>query len=151
MATQLQIKAIKRIVEKQGKVAISRVMREVGYNPHTAKNPKNLTESEAWKELMDRYLPDKLLAKKHKELLTTPKIKRQFQKEELLSETEELDSQAISRGLDMGYKLKGKYAPERHDVRQLVIEISKEIADKNNLVNVPSSNPNTSSKGQASV
>ena len=41
---------------------------------------------------------------------------------ELTNEYEELDSQAVSKGLDMGYKLKGKYTPEK-------IEHSGEITE----------------------
>jgi len=48
MATQRQKKAIKRIVENRG--VVSRSMLEIGYKPKTAKNPKNLTESKAFKK-----------------------------------------------------------------------------------------------------
>ena len=62
---------------------------------------------------MQEHIPDSLLAEKHKELLTVPKKVRTYIKGDLTSEYEELDSQAIAKGLDMGYKLKGKYAPEK--------------------------------------
>jgi len=114
MATEKQKKAIEKVVENNG--SVSRAMREAGYSPKTAKNPKMLTESKAWEELMEKHLPDKLLAKKHKELLTIPKKVRRFVKGELESEYEELDSQAISKGLDMAYKLKAKYKPEKREV-----------------------------------
>lgn len=120
MATLKQKKAVEKIVENHGNV--SKGMREAGYDKNTAKNPKNLTESKGWQELMEQYLPDKLLAKKHKELLTVPIKRRQFIKGDLISETEELDSQAISKGLDMGYKLKGKYAAEKHEVQVFTLE-----------------------------
>ena len=113
MATEKQKKAISKLVEKHG--SVSATMREVGYSPQTAKNPKNLTGSKAWEELMDKYLPDKLLAKKHKELLTVPKKIRRFIKGDLESEYEELDSNAVRAGLDMAYKLKGSYKPEKKE------------------------------------
>lgn len=59
-------------------------------------------------------IPDKLLIERHLQLLNVPKIKRTYRKGELEHETEELDSNAISRGLDMAYKIKGTYAPEKN-------------------------------------
>lgn len=48
MATQRQKKAIDKIVENHG--VISKAMREAGYKDKTAKNPKNLTNSKAFKK-----------------------------------------------------------------------------------------------------
>jgi hypothetical protein len=53
MPTLKQRKAIERIVENHGNV--SRSMLEVGYSPAAAKNPKNLTESRGYKELLAEY------------------------------------------------------------------------------------------------
>ena len=131
MATERQKKAIQRVVENGGNV--SKAMRESGYAKKTAKNPKKLTESKTWEELMEQYLPDKLLAKKHKELLTTPKKIRQFQKGELLSEYEELHAEAIKGGLDMAYKLKGHYKPEKHEHR--IEELKRLEAYLTNIAN----------------
>jgi hypothetical protein len=111
MATEKQKMAFGKIVENHGN--ISKTMKEVGYSENSAVNPKNLTESKGWKELMEEHLPDRLLAEKHNELLNVPKKVRHFKKGELESEYEELDSQAISKGLDMAYKLKSKYTPEK--------------------------------------
>lgn len=103
--------AIKKVLE-DGK-SVSQAMRESGYSEATAKNPSVLTGSQGWKELMEEHLPDTLLAEKHKELLTTPKKVRTFKKGELETETEELDTQAISKGLELAYKIKDKFAPEK--------------------------------------
>lgn len=93
MATLKQIKALEKITENHGN--ISKAMLEVGYSPNTAKKPQNLTESKGWKELMEEYLPDMDLAKKHKELLNGGKEETQV------------------KALDMGYKLKGSYVNEK--------------------------------------
>lgn len=50
--------------------------------------------------LADR-LPDDLLNEKHIALLNA------------IDEKGQMDTQAVSKGLDMGYKLKGAYAPEK--------------------------------------
>lgn len=84
-------------------------MVEAGYSEASAKNPKNLTDSKGWKELMEEYLPDSLLAQKHKELLTVNKKTTIVHDDESTEVREELDSNAIKAGLDMAYKLKGKY------------------------------------------
>ncbi len=51
MATNKQEKALEIIVESHGKIPVSRAMEQAGYTPATAKNPKNLTNSEAYKAL----------------------------------------------------------------------------------------------------
>lgn len=129
MATEKQKKAIKNVVENRGN--ISKAMRDAGYSKKSAKNPKNLTESKSWNQLMDKYLPDKLLAEKHKELLVIPKKVRHFVKGDLESEYEELDSNAMKAGLDMAYKLKGKYSPEKKEIsgNLSLSEILKEIKE----------------------
>ena len=106
--TLKQKEAFKNVIENRGNV--SKGMRDAGYTEATAKNPKNLTESKSWTDLVEEYLPDILLAKTHKELLTVPRKIRTFLKGDLQTEIEEVDSAAISRGLDMAYKLKNKYA-----------------------------------------
>lgn len=62
MATELQKKALDRLVENRGN--ISKSMREAGYDDTTAKNPKNLTDSKGFKELCEEYgLTDELILK----------------------------------------------------------------------------------------
>jgi hypothetical protein len=48
MATQRQKAAISKIVENHG--IVSKTMRQVGYSKNSARNPKNLTDSDAFKE-----------------------------------------------------------------------------------------------------
>lgn len=72
-----------------------------------------IIKKRTYKEVMAEVLPDKLLAEKHLELLTVPKKVRRFVKGDLESEYEEVDSHAISKGLDMAYKIKGEYASEK--------------------------------------
>lgn len=67
MATIKQKLAVKKILENNGNV--SKSMKDAGYARGTAKNPQQLTRSKGWLELMEKELPDDLLAKTHKELL----------------------------------------------------------------------------------
>lgn len=96
MPTVMQREAFKEITEKHRPV--SRAMIDVGYSEHTASKPSNLTKSKGWIALMDKHIPDSLLAKKHLALLN---------KEDKI--TGDIDVQAVSKGLDMAYKIKNKY------------------------------------------
>jgi hypothetical protein len=111
MPTLKQKKAFKMVESGRH---LKEVMVKAGYSKNTAIAPTKLTKSKGWLELMEKYLPDKLLAEKHKELLEVPKKTKHFKKGELEVEFEELDSNAISKGLDMAYKIKGRYAPEKN-------------------------------------
>lgn len=135
MPTLKQKETFDKIVENHG--SISSAMREVGYEENTAKNPKNLTESKGWQELMATYLPDELLAQKHKALLNKADDKGN------------IDVQAVSKGLDMGYKLKGAYAPEKNinlnlngeiipneELQSLAKQLN-DIARNNNRTSIP--------------
>lgn len=112
MATIRQKTAINKIVEKRG--SVSAAMREAGYSAKTAKNPKNLTNSKSFKELLDHYLPEDLVLKKHKELIEIPVKIRTFIKGDLTTEVESLDGASMGKGIEMAYKLRGSFAPEKH-------------------------------------
>ena len=114
MATLKQKRAVKNLVENGGNV--SKAMREAGYSKATAKNPKKLTERKDWQQLLEEYLPDDLLAKKHNELLEKKETLIRYNPKKKKYEairTEEIDSQAVGKGLDLAYKLKNKFAPTR--------------------------------------
>ncbi len=114
MATDKQKRAFNKIVENRGN--ISKTMKEVGYTKASAQNPKNLTESLGWKELINTYLPNSLLGEKHLELLNKKQV---ITKDNTTTggidviSTGEIDTQAVSKGLDMAYKLKGAYVVEK--------------------------------------
>lgn len=70
-------------------------------------------KARTYKEILAELLPDTLLAEKHLELLTVPKKTRTYVKGDLSEEIVELDTNAVKAGLDMAYKLKGEYSPEK--------------------------------------
>lgn len=57
--TTRQKKAISKVVENGGN--ISKAMRDSGYSSSTAKNPKKLTESKSWQDLVSQHLDDEEL------------------------------------------------------------------------------------------
>lgn len=93
MPTIRQKKAFAKTLENGG--VVSTAMIDAEYSRAMAKNPQKLTESKGWKELMDKHLPDDRLAQKHEQLL------------------EDEESNVQVKALDMAYKLKGSYAPEK--------------------------------------
>jgi len=149
MPTIKQKKAVEKIIENSGNV--SKAMREVGYSPITAINPSNLTNSKGFKELMEKNLPDNLLTKKHKALLNSKRIEhlvfptktedkeikkllrsvnckvRKIQHGEMAKHVWfwSQNDRALKDGLDMAYKLKGKYAP----TKSIQLKVERKIID----------------------
>ena len=95
MPTVLQKQAFKKILEKPR--PIGTVMREVGYSENTIVDPKNLTESNGWKELMAEYLPDTLLSLRHEQGLDAK------------DNQGNIDYSVRHKYLDTAYKIKDKY------------------------------------------
>lgn len=156
MPTIKQKKAFKKVVENGGNV--SKAMKDADYSAAMAKNPHKLTKSKGWQEMMDTYLPEKLLAEKHRELLDStrvdhmvfplgPKEDEESDEETSSEHTALTDGQikemlasvnctvrkivhgqsarhvyfwtandkARKDALDMAYKLRGNYAPEKKE------------------------------------
>ena|SRR3990167_11287931 len=137
MATEKQKLAAEKIMDNHGNV--SKTMLEVGYTEATSKNPKNLTESDGWKELMGSVLSDEKLLEKHNELLNATDIEHMIfpvavtdeEITELLTSVNckprkfmhgdtanhvwfwSADNKSRKDALDMAYKLKGKYAGDK--------------------------------------
>lgn len=146
MVTQKQKKAVERLVENRGN--ISKSMREAGYRELTAKNPKNLTESKGFKELVDKDLPNDLLMKVHKGLLKSTRIDHMvfptaMKEKDIHTLLESVNckvkkimrgmqathvwfwspnDKARKEGLDMAYKLKGVYAPTKSTSLEVKLE-----------------------------
>lgn len=137
--TKRQRKAAERVIKKGE--SPSRAMRKVGYSKGTSKNPKNLTQSKGWEQLMNEYLPDSLVAETHQNLLKASavdhmvfpldatdddiidllaeancKVKR-FMHSDMQTHVWYFaaDNNARKAAIDMAYKLKGKYAAEKVD------------------------------------
>lgn len=120
MATELQERAI-AIMAENGRKA-SPAMIQAGYSPASATRPSKLTRSKGFQELLEKYLPERHLLKKHSEFLNAKRITRTYQRGDLKDVTEETDPNAV-RALDMAYKLKGKYKQEGGN-NVLIINVS---------------------------
>lgn len=88
--------------------------------------------SERIKSFADR-IPDDLLEKRHLELLNVPHKIRTYRKGELVTEVEELDVQALAKGLDMAYRIRGFYKNEPEDKDT---GVDPTLASINTLINM---------------
>jgi len=102
-------KAAKHLAENG--CSLGAAMRAAGYSETIARVPSKITQSRTWQELMDEFIPESLLAQKHNELLHSD------------------NSQAVSKGLEMGYKLRGTFAPEKKHVTGTLSLVSALGAD----------------------
>lgn len=119
MATIKQIKASNILLDNPS-LSMRQVMKQAGYSDNSAIAPtKNLLSSPSFMLLLDKHIPEALASKKHKQLLNKREYKRVFNHatgEYETVKTKEIDANAVSKGLDMYYKIKGTYAPEKREV-----------------------------------
>jgi hypothetical protein len=97
---------------------IKRAMEELGWAPHTVKNPGQIVKSKTWKGIMNHYFPSDLLAQKNMELL------------------EHKDWRAVNAALDRLHKLRGDFTEKLQihvthgeEYRQLTDEDLQNIVD----------------------
>lgn len=121
MATIKQKRAVAKIVENGGNV--SKGMRDAGYSPATAENPKKLTESLAWQDLLEQAIPDSLLTKVHMEGLAALKQETRLTGKGESELVEVPDFNVRHKYLETGYKVKAKYA-EGNSTQVLVVNIT---------------------------
>jgi len=139
----------KLLAEDGGRTPIGKLMRRAGYSDHYANSPKKMRLTLSWKQLMEKNLPDDLLSKKHNELLTAvsidhyvfPNAVSDKQIKAIINQVPGCkllkvqrnaswarayfavpDNRSRKDAIDMAYKLKGKYQPEKHDLGELVIK-----------------------------
>jgi len=93
---------------------------------------QNLKKARIQKTIAE-MLPDDLLKERHLQLLNKQEVRISTNKEtgEIdVVQTGEIDPQAVSKGLDMAYKIKGLYAPEKHDITTKNLSNTEEVIAK---------------------
>ncbi len=106
----------------QGKT-ITEAMIAMRYKPNVVKTPTNITKSKSWAMLMDEFLPDDIVLERHSELLNKRDVKILTEwvsepgKRKQKRVEREVDAgpnvPAVSKALEMAYKLRGSYIPEK--------------------------------------
>lgn len=144
--TLRQKKALKIMIENGStNKGIGNILKEAGYSDSIRKVPSKVTNSRSWNRLMEQHMPDSLIAKQHKKLLTSKRVDMmsfdlKVPDEEIRENLEALgcivrkivvnvanktvwfwtdNDLSIKAGLDMAYKLKGKYAPVKTNNQNL--------------------------------
>lgn len=107
MATFKQKAAFKEVLNGS---TISGAMVNAGYSETTASTTGKLTNTKGWKDLMKQHLPDSALAKRHRQLLNKND-----------KDSDEPETQAVSKALDMAYRIKGMYADDRVEGNKTLI------------------------------
>jgi hypothetical protein len=106
-----------KIILENPSISMRKAMLKAGYSVNTAIAPgKNVVNSPSWEALMNKHIPDSLLAIKHNALLNKKEyiaIGKVGQRE--VVPTGEIDANAVAKGLDMAYKLKNRYAKDQSD------------------------------------
>jgi len=101
------LEAVKRNYKASDKTAYDRAYKLMS-------NPKIIEAIE--KRIQDEF-PDGLLAERHKALLYKNDLDRDG------NDTGQPDTQAVSKALDMAYKLKGSYAAEKRTVMSVNVDV----------------------------
>lgn len=112
-------------------------------NDNTARSiaSENLTKPNIKKAIADA-IPDELLTERHLELLN---------KREIVNDIDRgPDVQAVTKALDMGYKIKGTYAPEKNVNVNVELESDEDIKLIADQLNALHSRTNQESDGVVS-
>jgi len=131
----------KLIIENQGKEPLGSLMAKAGYSHSYCHNPQELKGTESWQEIMGIYFPDEMIAEKHIELLNaeillTRNVYYKLKDSEIFEMFNGRGYQVVDikrfmtncvvtyfapdnanrKGtLELVNKLKGTYAPEKHN------------------------------------
>jgi len=140
---------------------ISKAMVEVGYSEKS--NVATLTRTQGWQDLVNRHISDEKLAKAHGELLDQTEVNyfvfpSKMEDDEIIEHVRQagfetivvrksmqgklafysiINVQARKSALDMGYKLKDRYAAEKHmnmNVEVEALPVIKALTERLNAI-----------------
>jgi hypothetical protein len=140
---QLKAKVVaKKMLENAGKKSAGDTLRELGFKEGSANNPQRVTGTKSFREALEELIPQSEIARHHNLLLNGKRLESVRIDDEDYDEVElkEMlndagctfrsiqigekgrwmyyfapDNQAKKSALDMLYKLKGEYEPEKHE------------------------------------
>ena len=133
MATLKQKKLAKILIandsKKTNKLTMKQAMLDAGYSLNHADKGSLVTKTDTWKQLMDKYLPDKKLTLVHKQGLNARRIDSQGNTVR--------DHGIIHRYLETAYKIKGRLNDTTVIKGDKVLVIPSTLMDKNNIATKP--------------
>lgn len=144
---KMVIKSLNKKLGKGEKATMTKAMMENGYSQSYAESGQ-ITKKKTWKQLMEHFLPDSLIAEKHHELLEAKDLSyfvfpRMMKDDEIESRMLEAgiklvvvrasdkgkmafyskaDMKARKDGIDLAYKIKGKMAPEKFEMENTTLQ-----------------------------
>ena len=71
---KLKQKLIASKIFENGRISVSKAMKEVGYSDAYSTHPDKLTKTKSWIELMEKYLPDEKIVRKIDEGLEANRV-----------------------------------------------------------------------------
>ena len=84
-------------------MSLRQAIKKAGYSQSTADTPSRITKTKTWEELLDQYLPDKLLTRVAKQGLKSTTYR------DINGRTEEIPDRATQqRYLETALKMRGK-------------------------------------------
>ena len=152
-----------KLLVEHPELSVAEAMRSLGYSESYARSGSQLTQSDSFKQELQKYFPDQLVAQRHVELLNSTRIDHMvfplaMSDEEITELLQSVnctpkkfmhgetanhvwfwspDNKARKDGLDMVYKLKGSYAPEKKQNLNVNVELSellKELQQDENTI-----------------
>lgn len=140
---------------------LGKAILDAGYSKVTSLTPSKVTDTRGWKELLKEELPDSLIAQRHKELLNSQYVDHMVfplnitdeQITETLAEVNCVarrfmhsetqthvwfwspDNKARKDAVDMAYKLKGNYAPEKSVSVNIEVEADNAVKELTKQLN----------------
>lgn len=125
MATIRQ-KKLAKILSENDSITAGQAMIKAGYSPISATKPNRVLENEEFKKLLNKYLPDKLLARAHKQAIKATRPHPHLPTQDIP------DHQTRLRAVELGYKIKGKLQDTQHtlNVDSMNIRITEDTASK---------------------
>lgn len=135
---------ILRNTKNQKNITIGKILRDAGYSQYQSEAPSQVTGSKGFRSLLDKYLPEELVHQTHSELLQAARLDDYKMDATLTDEQIEKiveavpgckvrkilrikgsptvtvyfwtpDGQTRKSAVEMAYKLRGSFAPEKHE------------------------------------
>lgn len=112
---------VKRMTNKQLRLAkeisentvepVGKLLLRAGYSKSTSQSPQHILKALPFRDLFSTKISDKLILKAHKKLLTAKVRTRTFVNGKKKTEIVTEDAFALSKGVDLAYRVKGAFAP----------------------------------------
>lgn len=161
--TPKQKNAAKRLIENGGKRKpdpVGKVLRDAGYSDAISKNPHKVTRSKGFRALLDKYLPEKDVARAHQELMHAAVIQQyvfplnaddtliklcvesasgcklihiQSSTTQRRAYFQSPDNRSRKDAIDMAYKLRGNYEPVKVEETGVISVTFKRNGNTNKL------------------